>query len=533
MKINFSAALCAAGLLAGCGDSALPPDEGKASVPGAARRVAVDDCENAYGNVDENGGALPVPAARCAATIGTTADGTLHKAFSRPHVVVADLDSAFNPYHSFFYETQSRLLKSPIYPQGSPPSSVTPEVLAAFGVDEDHILEVTRTGKFAQDIKADEALWSRVKPREIYWFRGTNVLAVSYATDALPPLKPIADKNEHGTGTSASVLFSNPDAIILFVEAWDTLGNRESHDFAFKHPLVDILTTSYGKGLPFQPIGTGLFHPELSAFFASFTGVVRMGKLHFSSGGNSPGFTPGRAGAGPWWSIGVSGVEEEDGSESRTATAGLIPDFVSDFTQSLPYCLNCESGLSSVGGTSFSTPRSAGLASKVLLETRRALGHTDGIVDAGGKPAMAAGAGRAVSNWDIRRALEEAAHVPKAADAPAAGIPINDQAPWTEIGWGDLSADPAKGVVAEALAALGFGARQRSKDAGFCDFQTKVIEYRKAYWNNLSPLAEQIPDADVPVVGGTVGDHVGYSGDPAEPLDEDPFIYCGSGLPSP
>jgi len=480
-------------------------------------------------------------------------NGTLAKAEGSPvtgskaRVVVADLDTAFNPYHSFFYEdTGNPLLVGTLYPRGSPPSSVTPEVLKEFGIDKDHILSVTRTGKFANDIKADEALWASVKKGEVYWFKGTNVLAVSYATDALPPLKPMNDKNPHGTGTSSTVLFANPEAIILFVESWDTLGNKEPHDFAFKHPLVDILTTSYGKGLPFVPIGTGAFHPELAGFYASFTAVARMGKLHFSSGGNTPGFTPGRGGAGPWWSIGVDGSEEDvkAGTDGRAAESGNFPDFVSDFTQDIPYCLECESGIrNGVAGTSFSTPRAAGVASKVLLEARRALKHSGGIVTAGVQPVMAAGDGRTISNWELRRALEEGAYVPTSADAGTADVPINDAAPWLQVGWGDLSADPAKGVVEETLAALGFGERKRSKAAGFCDFQTKIIQERKAYFDTLTPVADGLPDAPVPATppvptagslgGGNLSDHVGYAGDPAEPLPADPFIYCGSTLPAP
>lgn len=266
-------------------------------------------------------------------------------AAAKPRVVVADLDSAFNPYHSFYEGKGDADNDSPIYPKGSPPSSVTPEVLAEFGVDKDHILSVTRSGLFPRDFKADEGLWANIKKGEVYWYKGTNVLAVSYAGDSLPPLKPIPAKNQHGTGTSSSVLFANPEAIVLFVESWDTLGSQAPHEFGFRHPSVDIITTSYGYGIGAPGVGgTGLFPPEPNAFFSSFIGVVKLGKLHFSSGGNMPGSTPHRGGAGPWWSIGVSGIEEGS-SEGRTITSGDFPDFVADFTQDIPYCLNCESGL--------------------------------------------------------------------------------------------------------------------------------------------------------------------------------------------
>jgi hypothetical protein len=110
--------------------------------------------------------------------------------------------------------------------------------------------------------------------------------------------------------------------------------------------------------------------PEYRAFEHSYEGVVSRGKLHFSSAGNGPGVSALRAGAGPWWSIGISGIEEGS-SEGDTLLSGNLPDFVSDFDQTLPYCTTCESGLDGAAGTSFSTPRSAGLTSALLLDVRR------------------------------------------------------------------------------------------------------------------------------------------------------------------
>ena len=152
---------------------------------------------------------------------------------------------------------------------------------------------------------------------------------------------------------------SNPDAIIYFIEANSALGSAESHAAAFLNPAVDMVTTSYGISFALGLLPS----PEYRAFEHSYEGVVLGGKLHFSSGGNGPGITALRGGAGPWWSIGVSGIQEGE-SEGDTVLSGNLPDFVSDFTQTLPYCMDCQSGMTRVSGTSFSTPRSAGLASK-------------------------------------------------------------------------------------------------------------------------------------------------------------------------
>lgn len=449
----------------------------------------------------------------------------------RPRVVVADLDSAINPYHDFYYQR---------------PSVVTQEVLDELGVQPRNVVRLTRTGRFAADRAADAGFWSGVQRGELYHFLGTNIVATSFADEDSPEpyLKPTAGKNPHGVGTSAAVLTASPDAVILFVEAQDALGSAESHDFAFTHPAVDVVTTSYGVSLGFGLVPV----PEYRAFEHSYEGVVKQGKLHFSSGGNGPGVTALRGGAGPWWSIGVSGIEEGS-SEGDTVLSGNLPDFVSDFTQTLPYCMTCESGTTSVGGTSFSTPRSAGLASRVLLDVRRALDHEGGIRDVGGRPVMASDApggrkpaarcgtaagtvgkdkpappGRAhtcttVTNWQLRRALEQAAWVPDTAayqpgQAAGGGIgaPVNPVAPWLQTAWGDLTVAESKGVPGAALAELGFGGDKRAKAAGFCAFQTGVVRARKAWWDRVAPT---LPDN--PVFTGET---------PPGPPARDPFVYC-------
>lgn len=421
-----------------------------------------------------------------------------------PRVVVADLDSAINPYHDAFYA-------GGLYYPDSTPQAVTQEVLEALGVAPENVVALTRSGDFEKDFAADKAFWDAVQPETPYHFLGTNIIATSFAPATNPTtyLQPIAPKSAHGVGTASSVLAANPEAVLYFVEQHTNLGSEESHAHAFQHPAVDIVTTSYGVSIP----NTGFPIPEAWAFEHTYEGVVEMGKLHFSSGGNGPGLTPLRAGAGPWWSIGVGGFEEGS-SNGQTTLSGRFPDFVSDFTQELPYCHACEKGTRSVGGTSFSTPRAAGVASRVLLEARVAADHVGGITTtADGVPAMVGG-DEPVTNWQLRRALEQAAFVPGTAgyDPVEAvfdlgAIPVNDAAPWLQVGWGDLSAAPEKGVVAGALSAL--KGADLGKDAGFCDFQTGIITVRKAYWDEV---ASNVP--------GLLGEQP--PGAPAQ----DPFVYC-------
>jgi hypothetical protein len=440
---------------------------------------------------------------------------------TRPRVVVADMDSGINPYHEFYY---------------SQPGQVTKEVLAALGVKPENVVELTRTGAtLADDLAADAAFWDRVEPGELYHFLGTNIVAVSFAPEGTAYLKPDVAKSAHGVGTSSSVLDANPEAILLFVEQHTALGSVESHAFTFGHPAVDIVTTSYGFSVP----NTGVPVPESSNFESSYAGVVTNGKLHFSSGGNGPALTFTRAGAGPWWSIGVTAISEGE-SNGKEVRSGSFADFVADFIQELPYCMDCKSGREpGVAGTSFSTPTAAGVASRVLLEARRALNHVGGIKTVDGEKVMAAGGEKQVSNWFLRRALEQAALVPPtqpydpAADTPdpvqtfndgyvpipGLPLPILPAGQWLQVGWGNLTPDPAAGVVPAALSHLGFGGAARVKEAGFCEAQTKVVQFRQAYWSQIASAA---PPA--PVVGGE---------QPGTVPDPNPFIWCASDLPAP
>ena len=61
----------------------------------------------------------------------------------------------------------------------------------------------------------------------------------------------------------------------------------------------------------------------------------------------------------------------------------------------------------------------------------------------------------------MRRALEQAAYTPTVTDydpiyATDIALPVLPVAPWLLVGWGELSATPAKNVIPETLAFLGW-----------------------------------------------------------------------------
>ena len=381
-----------------------------------------------------------------------------------PRAVVALIDSRMNPYHEFFNAGGT------LY-RNTAPSSVTPDVLAEFGIDDSHIIRLTRTGNFAKDFAADKAQWDAIKKGEPYWFEGTNVIGISFQDGDGERLRPEAtadEKESHGQGTTSAVLAANPEAIVVIVESpggpLTEFGTSPAGEtWAFNHPAIDIVSTSYGPpGSP--PLGYHLMD--------SYKGVVTNGKLHFGAADNSPALAPIDATAGPWWSIGVAGYGEGSG-ETRERLSGTYPDFVGDFTQTLPYCVGCVKGTKAVSGTSFSTPRSAGTMSKILLEARRQAGHLGGIATGGTAPSMVRAGSVDLTNWELRRALEEGAYYPQ----PSGSVE-------QDYSWGAVTPDPAKGVVTKTLANLGFGGAPTSKSDVTCGFMTANIKARHAWWDN-------------------------------------------------
>lgn len=405
-------------------------------------------------------------------------------------MVVAVIDTGINPYHEFFHKG------GPIYGFDKP-SSVTPAVLREFGIDRDHIISVTRTGNFPADFARDADEFDRMKKGELYWFEGTNVMGISFGDGK--PLRPDGNDSAHGIGTAGAVIRANPDSIVIAVEG---MGAPKAEKWAFTEPGVDIVSTSYGPTTSY---------PTLNHLSNSYDGVVKRGKAHFGAAANDPTWSSLDETSGPWWSIGIAGFEENDGEEEasngRQLSSGNVPDFVGDFTQLLPYCRSCEKGMESVGGTSFATPRSAGTFSKILLEARRAAGHNGGIVRRGDRSLLVSGNGIALTVWDIRRALEEAAYYPGVGDystQPDVGsVPVNDQAPWVQTGWGLISPHPRYDVIDTTLALLGIrGKTDAEKPQEACDFMTANMEARHAYWDRAAMM----------------GDGYGKT--------EDPYIYC-------
>lgn len=433
------------------------------------------------------GGSEPgTPATASAQTRDSATTSAATSSAGPARVVVAVIDSAINPYHEALYAGGS------LY-RGSAPRAVTSAVLAEFGIDSNHVLTLTRTGNFAADVAADAAQWRKVKRGERYWVRGTNLILVSFDDSGLPLLQPGPDKDPHGVGTSAALLAAAPESVLVFVEG--TTADAET--FAFSHPAVDIVSTSYG-----TPASVPLVSQPLTQ---SLDGVVTRGKLHVGAADNSPALATFDGTAGPWWSVGIAGLDVD--SQGRELASGTFPDFLAAFTQTLPYCTDCESGLETVGGTSFATPQAAGVAASILLQTRAQLGHSGGIVSGANGPVMAKGSGgREVSVWQLRRALEQAAAQPASTDyqpASPTAVPVLPILPAVQTGWGVLTPDAGSGVVARGVEALTGTATEDRSAPGTCELQTGLMQLRRNYWDRVNPLSPSFMNspATFPVIG--------------------------------
>ncbi|MES2682100.1 MAG: S8 family serine peptidase, partial [Pseudomonadota bacterium] len=508
---------CAA---SGCDGSTPPPPPPPVDTDGDGAADSSDNCP-AISNADQLDNDTDGQGNACDSTPdGEVAPPPPPVSTTAARVVVAVIDSGINPYHAFYNAG------SPIYPAGQEPSAVTPAVLAEFGVTPACQLQLTRTGAFAADYAKDAALWATAASCDVVWFKGTNVLAKSFDT-AAPKYLPNDEADTHGVGTSSAVLKASPEAIVLFLEGVGT----PAEEYAMTHPAIDFISTSYG-------IPGSLPVPGHIAL--SYTGTMTHGKLHFGACDNSP--APGTADGtcGPWWTIGVAGFDErddnyvteaegdtQDAGHGRNVSSGSLPDFLADFSQVLPYCMACEDGYNEyTAGTSFSTPRTAGTAAKILLEVRRKLGHSGGIVKIAGQPPLLAtgsfnGTAKSLSNWQLRRVMEEAAWLPALGEYdPVNGVfdqvsvPVIPQAGFLFAGWGVISPDNGD-VVSESLKQIGVlpraatGDVARVKTQQYCVAMNAQMQARKTYWDLLNIGSETWLAAPV----------------------EDPYLYCNSPVP--
>ena len=363
--------------------------------------------------------------------------------------IVAPIDTGINVYHNHFVLNET-----------------LPEwMLDGLGVTM--WCNITTEGTWEERYEADrETCWDVITSSDIVYFPGTRIIATTPddGTD-IPILDDPSDG--HGTAVTGAVLDANPDAIIFFVEGFSDAAVLA----AANQPLVDIITTSFG------PIGS---IPVPGIEDSTRIAVVENKKIHTGAADNTPSPAVQDPTAGPPWSIGVSGYAEEEDDQKETMS-GSYPDIAADWTQMLPNHDDID-GYHQTSGTSFATPRTAGILSMVLTMLREDSGDLMSGASEERSGLLVNGTNLSISNDDIRDALNLSAWYPSAStwDPTSGTLPISPVAPCTQVGWGVVNLSNIQPLY-NHLAGID-SMPQRPADVVACMEANQAM--REAYWGN-------------------------------------------------
>ena len=363
--------------------------------------------------------------------------------------VVAPVDTGINVYHNHFSMNES-------YPQW---------LLDQLGVNK--VCEISKNGTWEERYEADrEDCWDVIGSGDIVWFKGSRIIGTTPDDNTdIPILDDPSDG--HGTAVTGAVIDANPNAVIFFVEGFSDAAVLA----AANQPLVDLITTSFG------PI---LSVPVPGIEDATKVAVVEEKKIHTGAADNSPSPAIQDSTAGPPWSIGVSGYAEEDDDQKETMS-GSYPDIAADWTQMLPNHDDID-GYHQTSGTSFATPRTAGLLSKVLVSLRSEFGDFSSGADPIDRMGlMVNGSNFTLTNDDIRDALNLSAWYPSFSswDPLSGTTPISPVAPCTQVGWGVVNESNVLPIIEHLNGSSSMS--QRPFDVELCMESNQEI--REAYWN--------------------------------------------------
>ncbi|MAD56776.1 MAG: hypothetical protein CL974_04430 [Euryarchaeota archaeon] len=367
----------------------------------------------------------------------------------RNYSIVAPVDTGINVYHDHFRTNET-------YPEW---------LLEGLGVTM--TCELTFSGTWEERYEADkEICWDNINSTDVVYFPGTKIIGTTPDDNTdIPILDDPSDG--HGTAVTGAVLDANPDAIIFFVEGFSDAAVLA----AANQPLVDIITTSFG------PIGS---IPVPGIEDATEIAVVQEKKIHTGAADNSPSPAVQDSTAGPPWSIGISGYAEE-GDDQKETMSGSYPDIAADWTQILPNHDDID-GYHETSGTSFATPRTAGLLSEVIQYLRTESGDFSSGADPtvrGGN--LVNGNNMNITQAQIRDALNLSAWYPSfnTWDPLSGTTPVSPVAPCTQIGWGVVNKSNVEPIINHLNGNL--IQPDRPSDVTLC-METNQ-EIRENYWN--------------------------------------------------
>jgi hypothetical protein len=332
-------------------------------------------------------------------------------------VVIAVLDSGFNPYHWDFDATRMPQNSDGTTANDLPLDRPADEWLpgftrGAFTTFEPFQLSLDRKDpdtRSADLLAADDKKWAAVKgssgdTRHAVWFPGTKVIGgMTYGADGSLDGTP----DSHGTGTTSSVVGNLhgtcPECLLFFVNyGTDPEG---AINWAMQQPWIDAISNSYG-------LGSNPVYGRDRIYSGSDTELQRKaterGQSIFFSAGNGienafvvPNQTTFSSQEGPDWIVTVGAVEPgEDnyygtssvyGDNGRTTGSGRPAD-VAGIGSEYPTAYTSDTvggtGTTGFGGTSNATPQITGLYGHGLYLARRAMAgpsraQGDGVIARG------------------------------------------------------------------------------------------------------------------------------------------------------
>ena len=383
-------------------------------------------------------------------TSGEEAEQNQWRSFS----VVSPIDTGINVYHDHFRNNETL------------PAWLGQQLGVTITCN------LTFEGSYQERVDADRAgCWDLIGSDDVVYFAGTRIFGQSpdwTEGDGTPILDDPDDG--HGSAVTGAVVNANPNVIIFFVEGFST----EAVLAAANQPLVDVITTSFGApgSLPVPGIELG-----------TKEAVVSQMKLHAGAADNSPSPAVQDATAGPPWSIGIAGYAEE-GDDQKEIMSGSYPDISADWTQVLPNHQDID-GYHETSGTSFATPRTAGIISFVLEELRDQFsddgsgaspsnrsGYLVNGTDAEGNPVQ-------IKNSDVREAINLSAWYPDLDWDPTSGtMPISPIAPCTQTGWGLMNLSNIEPIIKHLNGSQELPSR--ASDVVLCMQLNQ--QAREAYW---------------------------------------------------
>ena len=125
-----------------------------------------------------------------------------------------------------------------------------------------------------------------------------------------------------------------------------------------------------------------------------------------------------------------------------------IPDISADWTQYLPNHDDID-GYHETSGTSFATPRTAGIISFVLEELRHEYGDLSSGASQDREGKLVFGTDFTVANHEIREAINLSAWYPDIGWDPTSGtMPISPVLPCTQTGWGLVNLSNIQPIIA-------------------------------------------------------------------------------------